>query len=248
MSKPRKLTFPTPDKPHGAIVLNLWDADDPMCVINLVSNKLREAIIALPQFWYEMTEFDLKRKCDPNEFDKALRESFWIEYFLACDNSRQMRMDSVYGRFMNRVNFYVRVDDPRKLAWIIRPPIEYTYKMKSLLDTALMRIEEVLEKPIDSSNPREVANLIKITELLDNRVKGAVMQRLQIESRSVNVNTTIGPAKSFKDVTSELSAVQDEIKQLTNGGPVDVTGSVGAEAIITVEEEGAPASPAEEER
>jgi hypothetical protein len=195
--------------------IDIWEEDNPRCVINMVSDAVKLKVKALPSAWFSYPENTFRRIVDPNEIDDCLREAFWMEYFSACDESRRMRMEAVYGRYMSKVNFFTTIiSNEKRLAWMMRPPLEYAYRMKGLLEVGLQQFENILKMEITKADTRLIGEIVKIVALLDNRVRGAVTQRIQVESKSVNVNANYEVPKSYSEISKEIRDVQKEILQL----------------------------------
>ena len=67
--------------------------------------------------------------------------------------------------------------------------------MRHLLHRGTDRLYEIMELPfVDAdgrTNTAAIAQFLKVFQMIDLRVKGAVTQRVQIEQKSLNVNTTV---------------------------------------------------------
>jgi len=199
-----------------------WDDRDPRCVLNLVTAKVREKMTELPPAVLAMSEKELKKKLEPGWVLEQLRIAFWDEYFLSVDNDVKMRMDAVYGRVCSREQFYNTVDTPLALAYMAKPPADYIYQMRSLLNMGLERFNEILALPLENRdgtvNTKLIGEIIKIVTVVDNRVKGAVTQKIQIDGTqknlNVNVNQTYEAPKSIDDINAELKRIEKEVKEL----------------------------------
>jgi hypothetical protein len=197
-----------------------WEARNPKSVMNLVSPKLAECMRVLPQDFLGMSEKALRKKLDPGWVDEQLRIAFWDEYFLTVDtNGSRMRMEAVYARVCAKDVFYDRVANPLALAYICKPPQDYLYQMRSLLNLGLERFAEVLQLPLEHEgrvDTRLIAEIVKIVTIVDNRVKGAVTQKFQIDStsKSVNLNVDYEAPKTHQDIQKELKDIEKEIKSL----------------------------------
>ena len=199
--------------------LIFWEEGNPNCVVNLLTPRLKKAAMAIPGHLLGMSADTLRKKIKANSMDEQLRVSFWEEYFVASDNNQKMRIEAIYPRVCVREYFYRHfVDNPARFAYMLHPPPEYMLQMKSLLTLGLRRFEEILQMPLTNEkgvvNSKLVSEIVRIVMLVDNRVKGSVVQKVQLEQKSVNVNLNYEPPKKIEDIDAELKAVEKELRQL----------------------------------
>lgn len=199
-----------------------WEERNPKALINLVSEKFQELLRELPPSLLSMNETELRKKLDPGWTHEQLRLAFWDEYFLTIDNNEnKIRPAAVYARVCTKDYFYEIILNPLALAYIVRPPQDYIYQMRSLLNIGLERFAEILKLPLtnpnDTINTKLIGEIVKVVTILDNRVKGAVTQKIQIDGTqknlNVNVNTYEAP-KTHQDIDKELKDIEREIKAL----------------------------------
>lgn len=203
-----------------------WEEGNPRCVVNLLSEKMRELVMNLPPNYLAMSDKELEQLVEPGPMDEQLRLSFWDEYFIACDNESKMRVEAIYPRVCSREYFYKHfMQDPKRLAYMMRPPQEYMLRMRSILDLGIKRFEEILQLPLYDTrqtkngpvkvlNTKLIGEIVKITALVDNRVKGAVAQKIQLDTKSVNLNIDYEAPKSHAEIEKELKEVQRELLEL----------------------------------
>lgn len=200
-----------------------WEEGNPTSIINLVSDRLRELMRQLPPALLAMDENEIRRKLDPSWIQEQMRLAFWDEYFLTIDNNeRKMRVQAIYCQSTTRETFYTQIENPLFLAFLTKPPAGYVLKMRALLDMAMERMREVLKYPLEDVNGKLnvklVAEIIKIATLADNRIKGAVTQKIEIDSTqknlNVNVNQNYEVPKTHQDLEKELRDLEKEILSL----------------------------------
>lgn len=187
----------------------------------MVSEKLQELLRELPPSLLSMNETQLRNKLDPSWTHEQLRLAFWDEYFLTIDNNEnKIRPAAVYSRVCTKDYFFEVISNPLALAFIVRPPQDYIYQMRSLLNMGLERFAEILKLPLENNgqiNTKLIGEIVKVVTILDNRVKGAVTQKIQIDGTqknlNVNVNTYEAP-KTHQDIDKELRNIEREIKAL----------------------------------
>lgn len=200
-----------------------WEDGNPKCVVNMVSDRLRELMRQLPPSLLSQDEKEMRRKVQPGWTVEQLRLSFWDEYFAAVDHDdHKMQMSSVFGRICGKEHFYELVKDPLILGFIACPPSDYVYKMRTLLDMGLERFQQILKMdlmlPNGVPNTKLISEITKIVALIDNRVKGAVVQKIAIDQTSKNLNVNVNqyePPKSSEQIEDELAQIEREMKTLT---------------------------------
>jgi len=126
-------------------------------------------------------------------------------------------MLNVYKELCTKEYFYtVFIKDPLKIAWMLRMRKSYHFAMEELLDIGLSQFREIMlipNKVGGKVDTRLVAEKVKIFAIVENRVKGAVAQKIEQKNLNVNVNTK-QQDKSVQDVEKELKALNKEIKQI----------------------------------
>jgi hypothetical protein len=174
----------------------------------------------IPPKAFTMYEHELRLKAGVGEVEEQIRLAFWDEYAYAQDARCMMNVNRAYNRICTKSYFYDRVvRDQYKLAYILTPPRNYVYRMREMLELAHRRMREVLEMPLvdkktKQPNTKLISEMVKITVLLENRVMGAVKQKLEVESKSVNVNVSSGERKGYFDVEDEIRAIEKQLKDL----------------------------------
>lgn len=210
---------PKPDPEGGFQEIPLLDESDPLSVASLVSPLIRKWIKIIPPKAFTMYEHELRLKAKITEVEEQLRLSFWDEYAFAQDSRSFMNMNRVYSRICTKMHFYESVvREPYRLAYILTPPRNYVYRMREMLELAHRRMREVLDLPIldkkKNPNVKLISEMVKITVLLENRVMGAVKQKVEVESKSVNVNVEAGGRKGYYDVEDEIKDIEKQLQDL----------------------------------
>lgn len=218
---PGKIAHHTPADKSSQQEIVFWDEDNPRCVVNMLSEKLKERALEIPTHFLSLSDDMLEKATEPTMVHEHLRLAFWDEYFVASDNNKKMRVESVYPRVCSRDYFYrVFIADDLNLAYMMRPPVEYTLKMRSLLELGHRQIEKVLRMPLINSkgqpDAKLIAEVVKIVALLDNRVKGSVTQKVQIEQKTQGqVHHVHQSPKSITEIQNEINRIDIEMKHLT---------------------------------
>lgn len=210
------------------------DPSNPRSVINLVPDTLAEVIRRIPSDLLELSEEALKDRYRPSQVFNQIRLSFWKEYDrVQMHGLNQMVMSNVYAGVCTHQYFYQKVVRSREaMCWILCPPTDYMLLMEESLMFGIDRLREILELPlyediyakgddgelevVGKKINTSVGNLIlKTVALLDNRVKGAVVQRLETKSLNMNVEASAKDAKSMLKVL-ETQNMEELNKRLTD--------------------------------
>lgn len=184
------------DTTHSVVV---WDQSNPQSLLSLVSDSVRECILSArdtrPE-WFDLNERELlvklrEKRLPPTPADNRIRLNFWFEYGQAIAEGRKMNMAALYSNVMTEEAFYTRyVKRPENLAWMLTPPASYNTVIEEALQFGLEQLRDVLELPNLDSKGRVNTKLIelkaRVVAMLDQRVKGAIVQR----SMQVQVHAT----------------------------------------------------------
>lgn len=201
--------------------LILLDETDERALINLVPRKVKDSILEIAQKhpeYLEASEVSLQEELKPSELDDRLRLLFWKEYNRAQDQGVKMNMPNIYAPVMSRENFYTRVlVAPKRVAWMIKAPEEYMTSLEASLNHGKNNLDKIMKMNLfDGSGNIDIkkANtFLKAYELLDNRVKGSVIQK--------TANLHVHQKVNEQDLRSELEQLREKQATLDIGG-IDV--------------------------
>ena len=199
------------------------DLENPRSLVNIVPPDMKDAILALPTSYIEMSEDDLKKMFpDPSALIEQLRRMFWIEFDRAVEQRTMMNMSNIYPGICSREGFNKLLKKKENLLWLILPPVEYSHSVEHLLTSGLKRVHEMFTFPLktrEGNFDHKLGELIlKATLALDMRVKGGYLQRsmqmTKIESTNTNMNSNSLSISVSKDaVTPEgLAAIDEQLK------------------------------------
>jgi len=224
--------------------VSIIDMSNPRSIINLVSGKVKEHILALDPELIGQQEKSLeqwfrRKHIEIDEVDHRLRLSFWEVYYLTQDrNLASIDLSKVTRGVCSRDYFYDRfLTDPRKLAWMLCPPTDYMKQLKDINYRVYRKLSGMLELPIVTSkgepNTKFIGQLLKVAEMTDTRIRGAVVQKLQVEQQNLNVNMDASPSNP-----QDIEAIDAELARL-EGREVKKIGSevIDAQATRVPEEE-----------
>lgn len=172
-----------------------------------MGDRLEELSFTHPEY-FTRDERELEKELKPSPTLRRIKISFWHEYHRAQEKNRPMYPAGIYGGICLPQFFHSAVmQKDLAFAWLLSPPTDYMVAMEEALVHAIKRVREVLDMPIDG-NPKVAALMLKAMELLDARLHGTAVQR--IESKNVSVQVTT-PATKPLPTPEELEA---KIKQL----------------------------------
>lgn len=213
--------------------VSIFDESQPRTLINIVTPDVQIAIKRLSQrrrhiFFLDEREF--KKRVDPDAVTSRLRLSFWDEYTRAQDKGETMKVKNICNGCCSVDYFYKAVlTNSNKLAWIICPPKDYMLAMRELLDVGIDEWRDILTmKHVNKKgqiNVALIAQKIKIVQMLDLRVKGAIIQKLQVSQKNLNVNVD-GPALHEDMSMEDLQALESQLNRITEAAaPLRLTPS-----------------------
>lgn len=164
-------------------------------------------------------ERTIREFCKPDTRDERVRLSFWDEYNASTSIGKRMSLQSILCGAVHW-DTWVGVYEPNdtKMCWIFTPPTSYVASMRHILHAGTERLLEIMQLPMlkdDGKVDTRVATLIlRAWQLADMRMKGGVMQRVQIEQKSMNVNIDASNSSKVDEMSlEELEAVERRIER-----------------------------------
>lgn len=223
-------------RPAGPQDIAVSDLDNPRSVINLVSPVVREAMKRVPEEFLSLNDKELENLSPQKAFtvtDRRLRTAFWIEYGRAQDSMSSMNMAGIYGGICSRPYFYTNImQDKVRLAYLLTPPQDYKVAMEEALSYGVDKIREILEMPLYDQNtgrpdPKIADVILKAVALIDQRVKGAVVQRHQVHQLNQNVGAPKaqapgGEAQTMAEIDRKLAELEDKLGAVKKTIPDDI--------------------------
>lgn len=195
-------------------------SDNPRSVVNIspksIVDAVARAMAEIPEY-FELDERRLYNKlradaCTPNPTDNRLRIKFWQEYESAQEAGRRIILGNVVAGVCTQavLNHYLK--NPRKVAWLLTPPASYVTVAEEALTFGLERMRDILEMdpmgPDGKLNTKLMELQAKIVTMLDNRLKGGVVQRVEQKTVGLNISTS---SKEVAAMAMEMS--MDEIEK-----------------------------------
>jgi len=196
----------------------------------MVPKELRPFLDRLPESIMGKTEDELRHSLKPDDMLCRLRISFWDEYQRAHNTGGTMVLENIIRGCCSEEYFlaYVAIKH-EKLRWIIEVPKDYYLAMREMLDLGLSRLRDILKidfmedvpvrvgkeiEYVKRANPRIMAEIRTVVQLLDQRVKGAIVQKLAIKQESVNYNVDSGNMSDMN--LQQLEALEKRLSGMTD--------------------------------
>ncbi len=224
----------------------IWDFADPRSVVQVVTPAIAQAFEAakkLEPLLFLMDERDLYRKLKkedklPSATDNRLRLKFWIEYDRCLQDGGKFIIGNVYANTISTEYFYNKyLKRPDKIAWLLCIPTGYKTKAEEALEFGLEQLRDVLELPHSFKRiikGREVEYIdsklamvkLSIVKMLDDRLKGGVIQRIEQKSLSITEQRHIHETKTNlteSDMDKKIKELELRERRALNlpGGIID---------------------------
>lgn len=174
----------------------LYDPHNPNALINRIPDRLKpilERVKAKLPRTLMSSEKDVREYCKPDERDERVRLSFWDEYNAATAAGKQMSLQSIICGSCSWETWVTTYEpNNRKMLWVLTPPVSYAMAMRQILHRGTERLLEIMNLPITDKkgniDPKVATLILKAWQLADLRIKGGIVQKMQVEQKSVNVN------------------------------------------------------------
>lgn len=230
-----------PQSPHSSKDVIIDDVSHPRALINLVPEAMKNAILRVPSEYREQSEPELlttlaQRKFKPDATDHRLRFMFWKEYERAVTNGGSMHMSYVYSGICSRDYFHVVLQRKERVAWLLCPPIDYVIAAEEALVFGIEQLRDILSLPhtYTRRNPQtkeweatidaKAAGVkVEIIKLLDQRVKGAVVQTTRNLNLNANVNQKEEPQNSHEHLDERIQELEESLRQLGSSSKLKET-------------------------
>lgn len=199
---------------HGEVTF--FDKNNKRSVYNLVPPYMQKAIDNIPKEYHLLSEKQMQRAFRPSFEDSQMRMAFWTEYQRAQFTNTKMGMVSVYYHVYDQYTFTGGVVlDPKRLAWIIKPPAQWVSGMQVILNQGL----QVMFDAIHADNiimhghldPRVFNSVFKVIEMANIAMNGLPVIRTESKSVNMNVNQNT-PAAALSE--AQLSELQEQRAKL----------------------------------
>lgn len=217
---------------HGSHPVSILDKETPRSLYQ-VSSKAVQKVLDKSEVTDLLSkeETDLQKLIKPNKTINRLRIAFWKEFDHAQNHKCKMNMANVYRGICTQEYFSMVLSDEnvRNAVWILLPRTNYAIVMEEALDKANERLREIIEMPIyemkqikgkdGKVRQKRVPNakiaeiILKAQKALDERVKGAVVQKVEQKSLNYSVNEQRKEGV-ITDIEVNAEIIEAEIREL----------------------------------
>ena len=223
-------------KGNNSYAISYLDRDSERALYNIspenIKKQLRNGGV---QKYLKMDEDKLKEQLNPTVHNNRLRISFWKEYDLAQSEGRDIAEVNIYRGICTLEKYEASLKSTKLAAWVLTPPTNYVVAMEESLSQGIDKMREILEMPLyitefkknengeierlNLPNTKVAELVIKTVNMLDLRVKGAVIkqieQRITQTSKSTNANININAENGEEKIVDvDPEALQKEIEKL----------------------------------
>lgn len=203
-----------------------YDADNP----NSLQALLPENSF-LPERITELAD-EINRGTTDDEFKKLLKHDkeyrtlrrlrlqFWNLYNIAVGSSvkrKTIPVNSIYAGIVSNVKFRSIMDNNLYAAFILTQPVKVRLIQEDLLYEGYRALEEMMEMDIlkadGTVNDRIVGHKIKIIQMLEDRINGSVVQRVQqhIEQGSKFIGNPLDSAEDIEKLKLEVANMRKNL-------------------------------------
>ena len=186
---------------------------------SLLSGSIHEHFQKIPPEYLDMTDNELENMFDIPRNDRMLRISFWREVD-RCLEKQELRVNltKVYEGVMTRPNFYHLIQNPARLAYMLRPPKGYVEQANDIIYQGTERLREALDAKLVYPNGHLDAKATKvvldIVAYFENRVKGTMTQKVKLEAERKGGPTTVNIMNvEAGDLEKQLREVKEKLIQ-----------------------------------
>lgn len=210
-----------------ALENSILDLKNPASILSLSSGRLAKAIKDVPPELLMLSEQELKEELrtmglEPTLVVNRLRVAFWQEYSNAQAERRKMVNERIFREICGEGHFYRTMDRPGHLAWILCPIAAYTFATEEALIQGIDQLRDILMMPHTTMrgelDPKKASVKVEIVKFLDQRVKGAVVQKTQNLHAHASIDTKKDAPKNLEEVEKQIALLEEEARKLSVPG------------------------------
>jgi hypothetical protein len=199
------------------------DSDDRL--LELCPSVIATRIQVIPPEVWLLKEAELETKASVHDNERKLRVAFQMEHERAIRTGDIIVLFNVYKNIVTKSYFYNYViTNSYKLAYIIKPFPEYEMQLEEMLQLGLDERRKILKQPLKDKEGKfdhKLAALKEaITKNLEERRRGSITQKLQVDQKNLNLSIT-------KDVTQQpplqMEAIDARLRELEGGEAIAIS-------------------------
>lgn len=202
-----------PPKESVAVSI-LGDPKDPRSLHSMLPEQFVNKAFTITDEHQAMTDFQILKplKKETQVLVSRLREALWLQIYAHSNHGGQITMRSVYHGVCTHRSIEHHLNDPTKIAYILRPPADYQLCLQEMLTFSTEQIRDIMSQshidPETGALDPKIADVKRrIFENIADRVKGMPIQRTE----NLNVNKEIGVNQSFGEVMDTVNATEADL-------------------------------------
>lgn len=173
----------------------LLDESSQTRLVKYLPSYLMDCFEAIPKVYLDMTQEDLEKIVNPSKRDICIRRAFWREYHMSVQTNTQMSMHGISRDICHTEIFKKEMKRSMFAAWVLKGFIGDEKRLEATYEKALEGIERIIEEGVLDANghldPVRVKNFLTTYKMLEDRVKGGIVQRSENKNLTVKVEQTI---------------------------------------------------------
>ncbi len=203
----------------------------PSEVYDRLPTWLKPEVELLPERFEALSDYELHQAVKDStrlrpQQALAIKTAFWHEYERCIEEKLpQIQLNRAVKGITTIAAFKYLIDqEPQFLAWLLRPLREYTSRVKHLHSLAMDELDNILAMSHDSVDrfgnkivdTKLLALKVKIYELIDARINGAFVQKIEQKSLNMNVNANANERTTevANEAATDMQALDNKIKEL----------------------------------
>lgn len=172
--------------------IDIFDESNEFSVISLLpsnSTFLREKIRNLDADLRDQDQFTIRKLVKPTPTLNQLRLNFWTEYdrtLGASATGKYLKINTAnIVRGVCSISLFKEFcKDELNLAWILTPVQSYQSQAQDVMETALYKMREGIEK-MDMTDVKHLNTVIKIFEGFDKRLNGEYKKTIEVKKTEI---------------------------------------------------------------
>lgn len=191
-------------------------------LVKKLPHFLKEQVAYLQSGYFELSQEELERTIfpggKPDLLASRLKLNFWNEYDTSCKkDGQQMRISQIIAGVCTLNQLRKFVSDKHRLTWLIQIPADYRLALSDIHELSIAQMREIMT--MDNYDAKGAPNVklldvkFKVSQHVDMRLKGAIIQRIDQRNLNMNVNADAKP-ETAKDVALSMDEIENRLAEL----------------------------------
>lgn len=206
--------------------LSFKDKEEPFSLVNIAPTPIVEAMMAIPDEMFDLSEPELEKLFKVDAMDEKLRTLFWLEYMRAVRTETKMIISNIFAGVCTR-NYFLKaiLGSTKRCLYMLTPRPDYHAEVEDILNILTKKMRAIAEMPLEnkdgSLNLKAVAHITKAWETVSSK-------RRSLPTKKMLVGHVHAQPRQLPP-SQEVQAIEDQLKQLesqTNPIPIDKPESI----------------------